>query len=660
MFRSLFSFKLFCVIGIAVALSACANENPNLVNPPSNVDYIKVRFINLAGDFQLRGIKLDGNVIAQSVAFNTSSGAVNPPADSGYLSVYKDGRKEFTPARMTHFQRDITYSYFALPSFIGNPNNRSVDTLITMTTSLGMPANTQDCYIKLFNAFPDSLSSFAMTIGCPSATQIFSNVFYRQITQPMLINTGNVPISISRRTPHGETILGTYSINLISKGQYAVIVTQDENNNPKIMLLDEFKSESDALSPANPVIERYSRIRLINISQSKVSAIKDPGDVIANDLQPLSIGDYAQVGACKSAALDSVYFFQNGSYSTSLKYSFDVLKDYSIILLDSASKLANNAIVIPPPTSVNFSGKSLITVINATTSLNSFDLSIASRGDASPIGFSSGSYLAKSLTFSQVSQPMVIDAGILPFSIFTAGTPYSLIYNGFANVQADKSYLLIVFNDSQNNLKTTLIDNTQENAPVQFLDNCSFLQVLQAISGTESIKLSIPGQIPSGTLYYSSSLASVLPIAPTQINASVNSANLNISINPDPAKHYTIIFSGSKESPDYILIEDDIRTPEVTNYKYRFVNASNDLSSVGVALDTSFQPSLAVLNYKTVSPFATDVQQKLKTFYFYNAETSKLLTKISLNFTLSKSYTIIFAGSSKNKDGYSSMIIQDY
>jgi len=128
--------------------------------------------------------------------------------------------KEFTPARMTHFQRDITYSYFALPSFFGNPNNRSVDTLITMTTSLGMPANTQDCYIKLFNAFPDSLSSFAMTIGCPSATQIFSNVFYRQITQPMLINTGNVPISISRRTPHGETILGTYSINLISKGQY--------------------------------------------------------------------------------------------------------------------------------------------------------------------------------------------------------------------------------------------------------------------------------------------------------------------------------------------------------------------------------------------------------------------------------------------------------
>jgi len=41
-----------------------------------------------------------------------------------------------------------------------------------------------------------------------------------------------------------------------------VIVTQDENNNPKIMLLDEFKSESDALSPANPVVERYSRIRL--------------------------------------------------------------------------------------------------------------------------------------------------------------------------------------------------------------------------------------------------------------------------------------------------------------------------------------------------------------------------------------------------------------
>ena len=660
MLKSIFKIKFLYILGIALALFGCAKENPDLVNPPSNVDYINVRFINLAGDFNPRELKLDGNYLSSATEFLTSSETVHPSSDSGFLQIYKDDQKEYSPVRLIHFQRNLTYSYFALPSYPSSQNPRSVDTIITMTTSLAMPANTEDCYIKLFNAYPDSLSSFALAIGCPSAPQILSNVFYRQITQPQLVQTGIVALSIIRKNRDGEIILGTFEVNLSSRGQYAVIISQDENHNPKVMLLDEMNSKATALSSPNEILERYSRIRLINISQSSVSAIKQPGDVIANALSQLTIGNYAQVGACKSASLDSVVFYQNGNLSANLNYSFDVLKDYSIVIFDSATKNASNAVVVPPTSNINYNGKSLITVINATTSIKSFDLSMASRADTSLIGYSAGNDVAKAVSFSQVAQPVVMGAGVLPFSIFTSGTPYSLVFNGLTNVLPDKSYIIIVYNDAQNNLKVSIVENSQENAPIHSLENCSFLQFLQAVSGTDGIKISIPGQIASGNLYYSNSYAAVLPNTSTTISASINSTNLNIPINPDPSKRYSIIFSGYIDSPDYILLEDPIPAQDLTNYKFRFVNASNDFNTIAVTKDTILDQAIALLNYKTISPFSSDYQQKLKTFYFYDVDSKKQLTKISMYFTLGKYYTIVLTGSSKAKGGYSAMILQDY
>jgi hypothetical protein len=656
---SFFSIRLLFFCGLAIALFGCAQENPNLVNPPSNVDYINVRFINLSGDFEVRDLKLDGNELASSVAFASSSKAIHPPSDSGFIAVYKNGQKEFSPIRLIHFQRNLTYSYFALPSCFGNTSSRNVDTLITMTTSLAMPANTDDCYIKLFNAYPDSLSSFALTIGCPSAPQIFSNVYYRQITQPQLVQTGNIAISIILRKNSVDSVLGTYSVNLSRQGQYAVIISQDENHNPTVLLLDELDTETTALSLPNVILERYSRIRLINISQATVSGIKQPGDVIAENLSKLTIGNYAHISACKTSTLDSVVFYQNGNLLTNLNYSFDVLKDYSIVIFDSNSKTANNAIVIPPSSS-NYSGKSLMTVVNATTTINSFDLSIASRADTSSIGYSSGSYLAKALSFSQVSEPVVINSGVLPFSIFKTGSPYALIYNGFTNILPNKSYLIIVYNDAQNNLKVSIIDDSQENTPVQSLNNCSFLQILHAVAGADRIQITIPEQISSGYLYFSNSFAAVLPSITTQISANIYSSNINVPITPNPEKHYNIIFSGYKDSPDYILTEDNIPILSVGSYQYRFINASSDYNTVVVTQDTSINNAIALLDYKVVSPYASDYQQKQQTYYFYDQDSKKLLTKFSIYFTLGKSYTIVFTGSNKSKSGYSTMILQDY
>ncbi|HPD34540.1 MAG TPA: hypothetical protein PKV40_09375, partial [Candidatus Kapabacteria bacterium] len=352
-------------------------------------------------------------------------------------------------------------------------------------------------------------------------------------------------------------------------------------------------------------------------------------------------------------------FYQNGNLLANLNYSFDVLKDYSIIIFDSASKTANNAVVIPP-SNLNYTGKSLITVVNATTTINSFDLSVASRADTSAIGYSSGSYLAKALSFSQVSEPVVINSGVLPFSIFKTGTPYALIYNGFTNILPNKSYLIIVYNDAQKNLKVSIIDNSQENIPVQSLDNCSFLQILQAVAGTERIQIIIPGQISSGYLYYSNSFAAVLPPSSIQISANINSLNINVPLTPNPEKHYSIIFSGYKDSPEYILTEDNIPVLNTGSYQFRFVNASNDYNTVVVTQDTIIDNAIALLDYKVVSPYASDYQQKQQTYYFYDQDSKKLLTKFSIYFALGKSYTIVFTGSNKSKSGYSTMILQDY
>jgi hypothetical protein len=648
------------IILTSLIISSCIEENPALVNPPSKVDRVYVRFINLASDYNSRYLTFDGMNPTNNVDYATSSVAFHPPSDSATLSI-RNSNSEYTLPRLIKFSRDVYYSFFALPSAMNSQNYRNVDTIITLSTSLTMPDNSEDAYIKLFNAFPDSSTSFSLTIGCPNSKFIFSNIRYKNVTSPVFIRTGTVPISIIQTNNSKSDILGTYSVNIKAKGQYAIVILQDKNGNPDVYFLDELNLQSEALSPAQFVIEKNSTIRMVNLSSSYIDAIKNPANPIANNIAENYISHYATIKACDSPSLDSIIINSNNNYASSISYSFEVLKNYSIIVADSSNTIAKKIVIVPPLSTRNFNNKSIIRCVNLAWNYTELDVALSSRKLDTANGFSAGEVLARKLQYGQVGNEISLVPGSVPISVFGSSAPFQMLTNAMANLESNKDYLLILTNDDNGNVKLSLVESTTENQQITFLQNTSFVQIINAISRTQSVSLSVGNLIPSATLFYNNILATNLPTSNIDINFSINGQNKTINLTPDVNSRYSIILCGDKENPDYIVVENPIQDVNLNIASIRFINASNSLNAVSVTDNIQDPPVFfAELNFKS-STFYYDLNKaKRYSYYFYDTEKITKLANIDFDITFGKKYTIIFAGTNKDNFGYNIMMMQDY
>ncbi len=75
---------------------SCADENPNLVNPPPQSAFINIRFYNLAGDGMGRVLDLEGEYKTAEVPVRNISTSFNPPTDSSFLKVRAKGIEEYS------------------------------------------------------------------------------------------------------------------------------------------------------------------------------------------------------------------------------------------------------------------------------------------------------------------------------------------------------------------------------------------------------------------------------------------------------------------------------------------------------------------------------------------------------------------------------------
>jgi hypothetical protein len=655
--------KIYIIVTLILTsffVNSCIEENSNLVNPPSKVDRVYVRFINLAGDFNSRFLTFDGINPTNNTEYANSTIAFHPPADSATLSV-RNSNSEYSSTRLIKFSRDVYYSFFALPSAKNSQNYRSIDTLIALTTSLSMPDNSENGYIKLFNAYPDSTTSFSLTIGCPNSQFIFSNVRYKNVTSPAFIRTGSVPISIISSNNSNSKVLGTYTVNIKAKGQYAAIVFLDKNGNPSFYFLDELNLQTDAFSPAQIVEDKISAIRMINLSSTTIDAIKNPANPIATNINQNYIANYSTIKACESNSLDSIIIQANNFYSSSASYSFEVMKNYSIIVSDSASQKASKIVIVPPLNFNNFNNKSIIRCVNLAWKFPELDVALSSRKIDTGNGFSSGEILARKLQYGQVGNYFSINSGLLPISVFTSSAPFQMLQNALANVEPNKDYLLILTNDDNGNVKLNLTESSDEDKQITFLENTSFVQIINAISRSSKIFLSVGDLIPSATLFYGNILATNLPLKNIDLKFTVNGQNKAISLQPNANYRYSIILCGDIDNPDYVVFENPIENANLNVASVRFINASNSLNSISITNKIQEQPVFfAELNFKS-STFYYDLNSaKRYSYFFYDTEKSTKIANIDFDITFGKKYTIIFAGTNKDSFGYNIMMIQDY
>jgi hypothetical protein len=655
------STLLFILCGII--FSSCIDENQNLVNPPSNVETVNIRFINLGGNNYARNFVFNGTLPIENTNFAASSNSVHPPADSAFLSVSKSGVTEFSKNQIVKFSRNINYSYFALPSpkLKGDTAYRDVDTLIALTTSLAMPKYSVDAYIKLFNAVPDSLITYSLIVGGPNAQPLIQNIRYRECSVPSFIRAGRVAVTVMQNSNQGSQTIGTFALNLESKGQYSLVTVKKNDESTGIYLLDENDLSANALIPAELIKQQNAEIRLINLSSASVSVRKEPNIDIATDKPVNFIDNYKQIITSTDTSKDHIEILNGNNIVNTFTTSLEVLEKYSLIIADSADFKSKSYVLVPPSRVVNLEGKSLIRVVNLASNLQTLDLSIASRSSSTGnLGYSSGTSLAKALKFANISQGLLIEPGELPLTLFTTYSPVEMLYSAITKIEANKEYLIVITNHP-NSFQIHIIENTEENKTTDAIKESSFIQIINSIARSSFASLNINNKIPSAKVYFANTIATNLPAEEVSIDFSINDKNKNIKFTPNLKSRYTLILTGDKDDPDYVLIENKISPINKLMAEKRFINASKDFQSVweveSILKDTI--PS-ADLIYKDYTPYNSMDKSKKYTFYFFNPSTKKLILNYSLDVTLGKRYSLIFTGTNKDKFGYSIIQVQEY
>lgn len=655
-----FSFPIVFFTFLMLLISGCIEENPDLVNPPSKVEKIYVRMINFSGDYLPRKMLFDNGYYTENINFGASSVAFHPPADSSFLSIINtQNLTDYKTKRIVKFYPSINYSYIVLPSVAQDSVYSPADTMLALSSSIAMPQYSTDAYIKMVNIFQDSLSSFSLMIGCPNSTPIISGVRYMMQAQPVFVRTGIVPISVVRNKNSVSEVIGTFALETKVKGQYAIIVSKNTIGEVEVYTLDELNTQSDAFKLATKIEQRYTNIRVLNISNEDITLLKNSEPIVDN-LTSNTISAINQVSACQSQAYDTLITFVGSNTTAQQSYSFEVLENYSIVVADSAYNKAVKSIIIPPARIINFEDKSAIRVVNLAWKYTNIDVSLGTRQDKSiELGYSSGSTLVRLLPYGKYSAPILVSEGELPLTLFTSFEPARLLENTISSVEKNKEYLLIIYQDENGNIKQTLVDNNEANKNVNPLETTSFVQILNALPDSEFSNISINQSIIDAKLYYSNIIATNLKFLENQIKVNSSGQNSTISVTPKINNRYTMILCGNNSEIENVLIEN---TNEEINPKFaqvRFVNASKDFESVSVVDRIADTSVIAQVPYKE-STFYQDLDKLKKyTYYFFNSD-KKLVANFSLDVTLGKRYTIVFAGNSNNPSKYEVMLIQEY
>jgi len=649
--------KILIIISVLL-LGSCASENEYLVNPPPRYETVNVRLLNLAGDGQSRSIVLNGETEIENVPYGMVSAFVRPPADSVFLEVRRQGTSELKPSNKVRFGRNMNYTFVVLPSADGAAHYRDVDTIITFSTSMVVAQSQKEAYLKLFNGYPDSTVSYSMMLGCPSGQAIASHVQYRRATSHSVVRSGELAISIVRHKHSGDELIGLFDLTLENFGQYAIVIIR-EGNAEKVLLLDEKQSTVQALREPATINNREAYLKTANFSSETVSLhLQSSGDVAT--VFPMFADGAKTIEACGTTAKDTLSVELNGATTAKLVVGIDVLQKYTAFVFDSSNTKAKKLVFAEPAYfTEELKNRAVVRVVNGNYLQSGISVSAGAReianatGEDKSRGFRSGDNLASYLKFGEISQPKLLEAGTLPIAVFTATEPASLITTTRLWLEANKSYFIVVYSTQSGEQKISLVEEGASANPIVSESEGVFAQLINAITDADFVSFALPGVFSDARLNYSGALATILSNGQTQLTIS----GKQYSFSASPELRGMLIAAGQKESPVLVSFVEHPVQAAADHYVRRFVNVS-DVPKVDIKIgdDVLIYPGLG---FGERTPIERINKERKFSLTFVNSETGKQIVRIDdLFLTYNKTYTIIFAGSSKK--GYSAIIQQEY
>ena len=652
---------IYIIILVSWLLNGCIQENPNLVNPPSSKEKMFVRFINLAGDQKSRSLVMNGQVaITSEYGMNTM--AINPPEDSVIAGVRNGSIEEFTITRKVKFMKESHNTFFALPSPYNSPNYKSIDTLIPVSSSTGLPINTVHSYLKMINVFPDSTISFSIINGCPNGNQLFGAVRYKAVTSQEVVGSGSMPVSLIRNNKEQREVLGLFDLNLLNDRQYLIIISEGIDKNVKFSLLDETTNELISLSEPNIIAEKNAYIRTINFSSEAITVKKLPDEIVSEQVQPNSIGNYDQVSACTTQGIDSLIVEYSEFSPSANALSINVNKKYTYIVSDDGKKKAGLSLVLPEAfVELPYPDKALIRVLNIAEDNSNYTLSIAARMDTSASTYSVGETIASSLKYKQLSNifllPIQNESYRIPLTLFANTSPAKLLTSTSFQFKGGKNYLIVIKKNSDDKEVISIIEDEQQSEIIPESHKEQFFRLVNFVSGAEFISVTLNNILNNAKVSYFTSISSVAGIGANSIK--IDGKDFQFISNEN--QRNVLIAMGGKDNIELFDLKSDNHSDLLSNQtRYRMMNATYDISSIKIVAEKENGDIISTaLAQKQTTEYKTDIKGKIYSFFFYDSSNNKLLVKANeIKLVEGKVYTIILAGDAKT--GYNVYITQEF
>ncbi len=657
---------LYCIVAVAlVALTGCIEENLALVNPPSQTESVRVRFVNLGSAKTDKVLSLGNDTNTTATAYGRVSGSIVPRADSCNLIVKTGGGETLLRTKYKQkFIKDMKYSVFYLP-LLNDSTSKTSDTLYFTSTVTGLTRKTKIAYVKVYNAVPDLNSTYTLTAGCPSGEKL-SSATYHSSGSIGEIRSDTVAVSLTKYTSGTYVSSRLYSVCLKEYGQYAVVVMKNGSGEEEAYLLNEEDETEGALKLLTEVEQRNSFLRAVNFSRTTVSLYKEPDSLVFTSVPSKSISDYEEIEVCKSTAVDYVGSRVNKTLHSLDSTSFEVLGKYTAFVFDNDTADAGLT-VVAEPVFINEStaGKAVVRVINANYKYKNtpLTLSMAAHNSQSDTSLSAGTYLASDLQYGSISEPVIINAGKAPLTLFTSTNPSKLLSAYLTNFEADKSYFLVMYCDESGNPTLTAVADQSPGTTVEPLDEGVLVQIVNARNSSFRTKVSVDQVLTSAVLPALGYITTVVDEGNTTIT--LNGSPLNITTNK--SQRLLVIASGTAAAPD----EFHTMYPPVDvswgNYYRKVINASSTTPSLTVRIDTENGTVFAgaeAIGYQYITTRELSVNKRKNALLFTNnneidSKTSlpKVLLRVDdISYAYGKSYSVIFCGTplgaDNNGDGY--------
>ena len=674
--------KIISIILVAISaylIFGCAEENENLVNPPSASSLIQIRVVNVNSDGKTRKLDFEGLGESGEAAPFASTDLKNPPADSTYVTVLASGTEEFTTYKRERFIRNIFYSYVPLPP--QNSADTKTDTLKRIQSSSTIPDDSKSAFVKFFNAYPDTTVTFSVRSGCQNGSVLMYATEYGSQVASKEVRPKDFTFTLMRynKADSTEDVVGLYKIdNLVARGQYALIVAKNVDNT-ELYLLDLINSQP--LEKLEAEVNTTANLKIINIAKRDID-FKISDSTIVENLPDQTLSKSNEITVCASLDMDELMTYTSGTSNTfgNMMYSFEVLKDYTGIVYDSTGNGDGALIMLEPIYLEDEMGdNAMVRVVNTSLHKDMITVSLGARIDTnSVLEFRAGDIFAEQLSFGEVSDAMLVKSGIAPIAVFTGYDPRKLLYTSYSKIEAGKEYIVIITDDENGDYELIMIEDKFESNDQMLnpLDEGIFTQVMNALPGIDEVSISITNsegiQIDGAIAHLTESLTTVIP----QGQATINVNGIPIEVEAEAGKRLMIIAAGHPDDIDLLEFKYSPITSDISQLRRRYINASTGVAEMSVKInsnDTLTDPEVDYISYSQSSGIVSiDRDAKISMFFIDaildeqvkhdpDAEVRESSTKtriadISLPF--GKGYTIIFFGDEEN--GYNAVIQQEF